>query len=244
MPELDGQRIIVLGGSSGIGYAVAQRSLEQGGIVTITGRDADRLSSAASRLGSVDTAGFDVNDLDALGEFFSGLDTAIDHVFVGAGSPHYDRLKDVNVSNASATVANSVALTLTLAKTVAPLIRPRGTLLLMGGTAARNPAPGMSIINATMGSTTALIKTLALEIAPTRINQIAAGFVDTPLSARLLGDALEQRRADLREQLPIARVVTADDVAALAVHIMANTALTGAVFDIDGGQHLLPPVSA
>jgi NAD(P)-dependent dehydrogenase (short-subunit alcohol dehydrogenase family) len=228
MPELDGQCIIVLGGSSGIGYAVAQRSLEQGGIVTITGRDADRLSSAACRLGSVDTASFDVNDLDALGEFFSGLDTAIDHVFVGAGSPHYDRLNDVNVSNASATVANSVALTLTPAKTVAPLIRP----------------PGMSIINATMGSTTALIKTLALEIAPTRINQIAAGFVDTPLSARLLGDALEQRRADLREQLPIARVVTADDVAALAVHIMANTALTGAVFDIDGGQHLLPSVSA
>lgn len=77
---------------------------------------------------------------------------------------------------------------------------------------------------------------LALEIAPVRANLIAAGFVDTPLSARLLGDQLEARREELRSALPIGRVVTAADVAALAVHLMVNTALTGATYDIDGGQ--------
>jgi NAD(P)-dependent dehydrogenase (short-subunit alcohol dehydrogenase family) len=80
---------------------------------------------------------------------------------------------------------------------------------------------------------------MALEIAPVRINLIAAGFVDTPLSASLLGDQLQARRDELRATLPIGRVVGPADVAALAVHIMANAALTGATFDIDGGQQLL-----
>jgi NAD(P)-dependent dehydrogenase (short-subunit alcohol dehydrogenase family) len=72
------------------------------------------------------------------------------------------------------------------------------------------------------------------------VNVIAAGFVDTPLSAALLGDALEARREQLRATLPIRRVVGPADVAALAVHLMTNTAITGATFDIDGGQQLVP----
>jgi NAD(P)-dependent dehydrogenase (short-subunit alcohol dehydrogenase family) len=85
----------------------------------------------------------------------------------------------------------------------------------------------------------ALTASLALELAPVRVNLIDAGFVDTPLSASLLGDKLETRRNQLRATLPIRRVVGPDDVAALAVHIMINTALTGATYDIDGGQQLV-----
>ena len=85
----------------------------------------------------------------------------------------------------------------------------------------------------------ALVRNLAVEIAPVRVNLIAAGFVDTPLSARLLGDGLDARRDELRTTLPIGRVVGPADVAALAVHLMTNTALTGATYDIDGGQQLV-----
>jgi NAD(P)-dependent dehydrogenase (short-subunit alcohol dehydrogenase family) len=85
----------------------------------------------------------------------------------------------------------------------------------------------------------ALIANLALEIAPIRVNLIAAGFVDTPLSARILGDGLEARRDELRATLPIGRVVQPADVAALAVHLMTNTALTGATYDVDGGQQVV-----
>ena len=81
----------------------------------------------------------------------------------------------------------------------------------------------------------ALIANLAVELAPIRVNLIAAGFVDSPLSASLLGGDLDKRRAQLRATLPIGRVVEPADVAALAVHIMTNTALTGATYDIDGG---------
>jgi NAD(P)-dependent dehydrogenase (short-subunit alcohol dehydrogenase family) len=109
----------------------------------------------------------------------------------------------------------------------------------MGGTGGRRPAIGMSIAGAVTAALPALTANLALEIAPVRVNLIAAGFVDTPLSAELLGDQLEKRRNQLRATLPIGRVVGPADVAALAVHIMTNTALTGATYDIDGGQQFV-----
>ncbi len=85
----------------------------------------------------------------------------------------------------------------------------------------------------------AMVASLAVELAPIRVNLIAPGFVDTPLSASLLGDQLDERRDELRTKLPIGRVVGPEDVAALAVHLMSNTALTGATYDIDGGQQLV-----
>ena len=109
----------------------------------------------------------------------------------------------------------------------------------MGGTSGRRRGPGLSLIAAGTAALPALIANLAVEVAPIRVNLIAAGFVDTPLSARLLGDGLEARRAELRATLPTGRVVESEDVAALAVHIMTNTAVTGATYDIDGGQRLI-----
>jgi NAD(P)-dependent dehydrogenase (short-subunit alcohol dehydrogenase family) len=97
----------------------------------------------------------------------------------------------------------------------------------------------MSIAGAVTAALPSLTANLALEIAPVRVNLIAPGFVDTPLSAELLGDELENRRNQLRTKLPIGRVVQPADVAALAVHIMINTALTGATSDIDGGQQFV-----
>jgi NAD(P)-dependent dehydrogenase (short-subunit alcohol dehydrogenase family) len=109
----------------------------------------------------------------------------------------------------------------------------------MGGTGGRRVGRGLALVSAVTAAMPALTASLALELAPVRVNLIAAGFVDTPLSASLLGDQLEARRSQLRSTLPIQRVVGPADVAALAVHIMSNDALTGATFDVDGGQQLV-----
>jgi NAD(P)-dependent dehydrogenase (short-subunit alcohol dehydrogenase family) len=111
--------------------------------------------------------------------------------------------------------------------------------MFMGGTGGRRPAIGMRIASAGTAALPALTANLALESAPVGVNLIAAGFVDTPLSAELLGDQLEKRRNQLRTTLPIGRVIGPADVAALAVHFMTNTALTGATYDIDGGQQFV-----
>jgi NAD(P)-dependent dehydrogenase (short-subunit alcohol dehydrogenase family) len=117
-------------------------------------------------------------------------------------------------------------------------MRPGGTPRFIGGTGAQKVSPELGLASAATAVLPPFAATLALALAPVRVNLIAAGFVDTPLSASLLGDGLEARRQQLRATLPIGRVVGPGDVAALAVHIMTNTAITGATYDIDGGQQL------
>jgi NAD(P)-dependent dehydrogenase (short-subunit alcohol dehydrogenase family) len=97
----------------------------------------------------------------------------------------------------------------------------------------------MTIATTLTAALPALAANLALELAPTRVNVVAPGFIDTPLSASLLGERIDARRDELRATLPIGRVVVPADVAALAVHIMSNGALTGATYDVDGGQQLV-----
>src|SRR5262245_46732630 len=109
----------------------------------------------------------------------------------------------------------------------------------MGSTAHCRPGIGAGIISTSSVATPTLIANLALELAPIRVNLVAPGFVDTRLSASLLGDDLDARREELRSTLPIGRVVGPADVAALAVHLMINTAVTGATYDIDGGQQFV-----
>jgi NAD(P)-dependent dehydrogenase (short-subunit alcohol dehydrogenase family) len=237
-PELLGQTVVVIGGSAGIGIETARRARAEGAKVILTGRNSERLQRAASELGALSTATFDANDPTPLEQFFRGL-PSIDHVMVTAGEPHYGRMLDLEFEEARRSIDTHLLLMLQVARNAVPKVRPGGTLLFMGGTGARRPGLGLGIASTVTVALPALTANLALELAPVRVNLIAAGFVDTPLSAKLLGDDLESRRKQLRNTLPIRRVVTAADVAALAVHIMINTALTGATYDIDGGQQLV-----
>ena len=238
-PGLLGQTVVVIGGSAGIGLETARRAREEGADVVLTGRTPERLRSVATALGAASTATFDANDSTALQEYFDTLEGPIDHVMVTAGRPYYARLADMDFDEARRALQGHPMLMLGVARYAAGKVRPGGTLLFMGGTGARHPSHGVGISSAMTATLPALTASLALEIAPVRVNLIAAGFVDTPLSASLLGDQLEERRNQLRTTLPIGRVVGPTDVAALAVHIMTNTALTGATYDVDGGQQLL-----
>jgi NAD(P)-dependent dehydrogenase (short-subunit alcohol dehydrogenase family) len=238
-PELLGQNVVVIGGSAGIGLETARRARAQGADVVITGRNPERLQAAASELGALGTAAFDASDPTAIEGFFKNLATPIDHVMVTAGRPSYGLLADMDYAQMRQGLDSHLLVTLQVAREAAEKVRPGGTLIFMGGTGARRPGIGLAIMSTVTVAMPALIAGLALELAPVRVNLIAAGFVDTPLSASLLGDDLDERRGQLRAKLPIRRVVEAADVGALAVHLMANTALTGATYDIDGGQQLV-----
>ena len=238
-PELHGQTVVVIGGSAGIGLETARRARAEGANVILTGRDPGRLQRAATELGALSTAAFDAMDPAALERFFKDAPTPIDHVMVTAGRPYYGRLVDMDFAAARHALDEHLLLVLQVARNAAGKMKPGGTLLFMGGTGARRPGAGLGIAAALTAALPALTANLALELAPVRVNVIAAGFVDTPLSASLLGDQLEDRRNQLRATLPIRRVVGPADVAALAVHVMINTALTGATYDVDGGQQLV-----
>jgi NAD(P)-dependent dehydrogenase (short-subunit alcohol dehydrogenase family) len=238
-PELAGQTVVVIGGSSGIGFETARRARAEGAGVVLTGRNPERLRQAALELDAKSTTAFDANDPAALKRFFQTLPTPIDHVMVTAGGPHYGPVLDMDFEQARRAISEHMLLALEVARSAVGKVRPGGTLLFMSGTGGRRPRAGLGIIPAVVAAMPKLIASLALELAPVRVNLIAPGFVDTPLSASLLGDQLDARRDQLRSKLPIRRVVGPADVAALAVHLMTNTALTGATYDVDGGQQLV-----
>jgi NAD(P)-dependent dehydrogenase (short-subunit alcohol dehydrogenase family) len=238
MTELDGQTVVVIGGSLGIGLETARRARAEGAKVIITARNAERLEAAGRELGA-QTAAFDATDFAQLTTFFDGLPTPIDHILVTGPGPYYAPLPELDLERARADLESHLLLPIQIGKLAIGKVRPGGTLLFMGGTGGRKSAPGMSVIGALTAAGPALTRNLAVELAPIRVNLIAAGFVDTPLSATLLGDQLEARREELRAILPIGRVVGPADIASLAVHLMTNTALTGATYDIDGGQQLV-----
>jgi NAD(P)-dependent dehydrogenase (short-subunit alcohol dehydrogenase family) len=238
-PELLGQTVVLIGGSAGIGLETARRARAEGADVILTGRNADRLNEAALAVGAQRTAAFDANDSAALANFFGDLPTPIDHVLVTAGGPSYRPLLEMDADQVREALGSHVVLGLEVARNAAPKMRPGGSLVLMGGTGGRRIDHRLGIVSAATAALPPFTAALALELAPVRVNLIAAGFVDTPLSASLLGDQLEERRDELRATLPIGRVVGPADVAALAVHLMTNTALTGATYDIDGGQQFV-----
>jgi NAD(P)-dependent dehydrogenase (short-subunit alcohol dehydrogenase family) len=236
--SLAGQTVVVLGGTAGIGLETARQARAAGAEVVVTARNEDRLEEVARELG-VRTAAFDVTDFERLAAFFAGLPGPIDHLLVTGPGPYYAPLADFEVERARRDLDSHVLLPIELARHAVGRVNPGGTLLFIGGTGGRRVAPGFALIGAITAAMPALTRNLARELAPVRVNLIAAGFVDTPLSASLLGDQLEARREELRDTLPIRRVVGPADIATLAVHLMVNTAVTGATYDIDGGQQLV-----
>jgi NAD(P)-dependent dehydrogenase (short-subunit alcohol dehydrogenase family) len=234
-----GQTVAVIGGSAGIGLETARRAREEGADVILTARDPDRLRAIGLELGAAGTAAFDATDFGRLARFFDELPTPIDHVLVTGPGPYYAPLAELDLAKARRDVEAHLLLPIQVARNAMGKVRPGGTLLFMGGTGGRRTAHGLSLISALTAALPALTKNLALELAPVRVNLIAAGFVDTPLSAAILGDQLDARREQLRSTLPVGRVIGPADIAGLAVHLMTNTAVTGATFDIDGGQQLV-----
>jgi NAD(P)-dependent dehydrogenase (short-subunit alcohol dehydrogenase family) len=234
-----GQTVIVIGGSAGIGLETARAARIAGADVILTGRNAERLERAAGDVGATSTAAFDATDEDSLARFFDGLSGPIDHVMLSGGGPYYAPLAEMDFAEVRQDIERHLLLPMRVGRHAVGRVRAGGSLLFISGTGGRRRGVGLTLISALTAATPALVANMAVELAPIRANVIAPGFVDTPLSASLLGDQLEERREQLRTTLPIRRVIGPADVAALAVHLMANTALTGATYDVDGGQQLV-----
>jgi NAD(P)-dependent dehydrogenase (short-subunit alcohol dehydrogenase family) len=238
-PQLPGQTVVLVGGSAGIGLETARLARREGAEVVLVGRNAERLELAAQDVGARSTAAFDATDPAEIKRFFDDLPGPIDHVLVTAGGPHYVPMLEMTPDQVRETLSDHVVQGLEVARSARGKMGPGGSLIFMGGTGGRKISRELGLFSAATAVLPVFTAALALQVAPIRVNLIAAGFVDTPLSASLLGDGLEARREELRATNPIGRVVGPQDVAALAVHLMANTALTGATYDIDGGQQFV-----
>jgi NAD(P)-dependent dehydrogenase (short-subunit alcohol dehydrogenase family) len=237
--DLSGSTVVIIGGTSGIGLETGRRARAADAKLIVTGRDRGRLEAARDELKAT-TATLELGDSAGLSRFFAGLPAPVDHVLVTGGGPAYSLITEMDFDEARSVLDEHLLAALRVARECATRVRPGGSLTFMTGTDARHARAGSSLAAIAAAAVPAIVANAALELAPIRVNAIAAGFVDTPLSARLLGSDLEHRREQLRATLPVRRVVGPADVAAMALQLMTNTALTGATYDVDGGQQLIP----
>lgn len=240
--NLQGQHVVVIGGSSGIGHATARSALNAGARVTIAARDVARLKKAAAGLGDgTEIASVDVTQEDQVAEVFTSLGE-VDHVLLSAGTPMFGPFNKLDLNQVRRYWDTHLGSLLTVARHGTTKMNAGGSLVFITSTQNRCPASIGAIPAAVFGhGVEVLTANLALELGQRgiRVNSVACGFVDTPLTARALGDRFASRVAELAQSLPIGRVVSPEEVAALITHLFGNGAITGAVTAIDGGQSLL-----
>jgi NAD(P)-dependent dehydrogenase (short-subunit alcohol dehydrogenase family) len=229
--------VIVFGGSSGIGEACAQAMKRAGGRVVITGRDTAKLGEAARRLDGVETAVVDARDRSAVMSFFAVIG-AVDHVIVCvSGGKGAGVFKDLDLDQLRAAFEEKTLAQLTVAQAAAGHVRPGGSITLVTAASARSVVRGTSGLAAVNGAIEAMVPILALELAPVRVNAISPGVIDTAYwSGKAMKDSLF-RTAEAT--LPVARVGSAEEVAELIALVARSGFITGSVYEIDGGSHLV-----
>lgn len=236
MANLDGQLILVVGGTSGIGRATAEAAQAAGARVAIAGRSAERLADAAAAIGSAETIVVDVTDEAAVRASLSSAGP-FDHVVVTAGSVRPSAVRDTS----SAVAMTGFDAKFWGAYRVAAFARiaNRGSLTLVSGVFAQRPAKGNVIGSCVNAAVDALARALALELSPVRVNAVSPGLVDTPLWAAMPAERRDAMFATAAERLPSRHMGQPGDIAALILACMVNPMLTGSVLVADGGHVLI-----
>jgi NAD(P)-dependent dehydrogenase (short-subunit alcohol dehydrogenase family) len=236
--SLAGQTVVVVGGSSGIGQAVARQALAAGAQVTIMGRSPERLEAAAQALGDVATVAVDVADAALVTQAFAEF-TQIDHVYVAAGSTQLGSILDGTAEEQLAPLVERLWGAVHVVRASVPKLRTGGSITFTGGLSTDRPVAGAWVSGVATAAAEQLARVLALELAPIRFNAISPGYTDTPMWERVLGTAREQVLSGVAERLLVRRIASADEVAQAVLLLMSNPAMTGAIIHVDGGARLV-----
>jgi NAD(P)-dependent dehydrogenase (short-subunit alcohol dehydrogenase family) len=241
---MKGSKVVIIGGSSGIGLATARAAVEEGAAVVICARSAERLRAAAASLaGPVETIALDIGNEAAVAALFGSMNR-LDHVFITAGSfpevgpggpdPHnlnpIDALRPVMESRLYGPVH--------VVRYATPKIRAGGSITFTTGVATVRPLPGEAFMSATGGGVEAFSRSLAVDMAPVRFNVIRPGLIDTPLLDRFMGPHREQIVAMAVSKFPAKRAGRPEEIADAALFLMKNEYVTGIELTVDGGSHI------
>jgi NAD(P)-dependent dehydrogenase (short-subunit alcohol dehydrogenase family) len=237
--SLTGARVVIIGGSSGIGLATAAMTHELGAHVTIAGRDPERLAAAKDRLGGdVEAVQTDVADEVQVRDLFASV-PKVDHVVTLAGAQVAGRITEADLTTLRYPMEVRFWGSVHVCKYAAPKMVDGGSITLCSGIVAARAMPGRSIGTASTSATEAFARAMALELAPIRVNAIRPGTVDTPLTTRLMGDRRHDYLASEAKRLPVGRVGQPEDLAHAIRFLMENPFLTGITLTVDGGRLLL-----
>ncbi|MGH3756191.1 SDR family oxidoreductase [Actinophytocola sp.] len=233
------ERVVIVGGTSGIGLATAQRMVDAGREVVVTGRDADRLAAALDQLGkSASGHALDARDPDTVDALFAEFGT-VDHVVVTAtGRPGLTPFLDLTVDDFREGVETKLLPHATTARAAHRVLRPGGSLTFVTAASAGGSMPATAKPAAVNAAIEAMVPVLAVELAPLRVNAVSPGVIDTGWWDFLDARAREATFAQIAAGLPVGRIGTAADIASAIAFLADNTFTTGVVLRVDGGGRL------
>jgi NAD(P)-dependent dehydrogenase (short-subunit alcohol dehydrogenase family) len=237
--SLESKVVVVLGGSSGMGLATAKAAAAEGAQVVITGRSQEKLAAANAQLPAGSrSAALDVADEAGTRSLFEQLGH-VDHLFITAATVTLS----LGIANDAATLRPAMDTrfwgSLYAAKYGAQHMKDGGSITFTSGVSAWRPRPGSSVGAASCGAVEAFARSLALELAPIRVNTIQPGFIDTPLIDELVGERKAALVAMQSARLPVKRIGTPEDIADAVLFLMKNGFVTGITLTVDGGHTLV-----
>ncbi|WP_411149973.1 SDR family oxidoreductase [Streptomyces sp. A30] len=238
--SLRGQRIIVIGGTAGIGLAVAEAAAREGAQVVVASRRQESVAAALERLPQgAEGRVLDVTDEDAVRAFFGRIG-GFDHlVFTAGESLLLESVAESDLGRARRFLDARLWGAYTAVKYGAPWIRKGGSVVLTTGTVARRPMPGTTVAASLCGAMESLTRALALELAPLRVNVVEPGMVRTELWRDLPEETRDGMFASAAQSLPVGRVGEPEDVAEAYLYLMRGAYSTGSVVVVDGGTVLV-----
>jgi NAD(P)-dependent dehydrogenase (short-subunit alcohol dehydrogenase family) len=228
---LAGKKVVVVGGSSGIGLATAELATREGAEVIVAARNAERLSAAAANLGAKAIAA-DVTSDESVEKLFRACGP-VDHVVVTAAQLRSGPFKTVSMEDVRSTMEGKFWGAWRVARSAE--ILPGGSLTLVSGYLSIRPRPNSAIVGAANGAIESLARSLALELAPVRVNAVSPGIIDTPIRAAMPEAARRDMLARTAASLPVGRVGVGDDIARQILAFMTIGFATGSIVYIDGG---------
>lgn len=233
MIDFAGKKLLVIGGTSGMGLATASLAKDLGGGVTIASRNAERVDSVKTRLG-VEGATLDVTDAGAVASFFSG--TTWDHVVVTGSDVKIAAVRELPLETAHASFESKFWGFYNVAR--AANISPGGSLTVIAGFLATRPTAGRALMGAINGALESLVQGLALELKPVRVNALSPGMVDTEMWKGMTAEAREAAFAKVRATYPAGCIGQPEDIARQILLLAATPYATGTIVTLDGGASL------
>lgn len=241
--SISNQKILIVGGGSGMGLALARRCVETGAEVIIAGRGEDRLQQAREALGNpggLEVAVADITREDQVAALFAGID-GLDHVVSTAADIEgaYQLLPALDLKAAQKVVESKLYGPLLLAKHGAPRLAVTGSMTFVSGIAAYRPAARGSVVASVNAALEGLVRALAVELAPIRVNAVSPGWVDTTIWAQVAGDRKDETLSAMAERLPVGRIGQPDDIADAIAFLIGNGFTTGTTLHVEGGHRLI-----
>ncbi|MER9655048.1 SDR family oxidoreductase [Mesorhizobium sp. M0152] len=241
--NISNQKILIVGGGSGMGFTLARRCVEAGAKVVIAGRSEGRLRQAREALGNpagLELATIDIAREDEVAAFFARIG-GLDHIVSTAADIEgaYRLLPELDLKAAQRVVESKLYGPLLLAKHGAPRLGVTGSISLVSGIAAYRPAARGSVVAAVNAAIEGLVRALAVELAPLRVNAVSPGWVDTDIWTQVAGNRKDETLGAMAERLPVGRIGQPDDIADAIFFLIGNGFTTGTTLHVEGGHRLV-----